>query len=219
MPAAFLKWQVLILFLLGFSDITFGQNDTSYYESYTSQITGRFYFSQKYTSLIIDHENDQLDLKYRPNTTLNMGVGASYDWFTLNLAYGFGFLNQDEEKGKTNYLDLQAHLYGQKLNLDLFGEFYKGFYLSQKGKAVNDDSYYQRPDLKVTELGASVQYIFNDEKISFKAASIQTQRQKKSAGSLLIGAELYFGIVKSDSSIFPSLVFADSLRLNQANFI
>ncbi len=176
---------ILLFCFFHFPLLVFGQRDSIYYDDYTEQITGRFYFSQKYTSLVVDNKDDQFDLTYRPNTTFNMGVGASYDWFTLNLAYGFGFLNQDEERGETEYLDLQAHFYGQKVNLDLFGEFYNGSYLYPQGKATTDGSFYLRPDLRIAELGASVQYVFNDDRFSFRAASIQTQRQKKSAGTLL----------------------------------
>jgi len=192
--------------------------DTTYYDDYTSQITARFYFSQKYNSLLIDHEDSKLDLTYRPNTTFNMGIGASYDWFTLNLAYGFKFLNQDKERGTTDYLDLQAHFYGQKVNLDLFGEFYNGYYLTPQGNGVTDGTFYLRPDLKVTNLGANVQYVFNNKRYSFRASQLQNQLQKKSAGSFLLGAEFYFGIVRADSSIYPSLIAFDSLRNNQVDF-
>ncbi len=217
--------RVLLLCILLSGFTFFTQNsyaqaswDTAYYDDYTAQLTTRFYFSQKYVSLLLDNDNDDLDLTYRPNTTFNMGIGASYDWFTLNLAYGFGFLNQDEDRGETDYLDLQAHFYGQKVNLDLFGEFYNGFYLTPEGKASTDGSFYLRPDLKVTELGVAAQYIFNDKKVSFRAAALQNQRQKKSAGSLLVGAEFYFGLVRADSSVYPSLIAMDSLNHNQADY-
>src|SRR5688572_6935421 len=216
-----LKITITFFFFLSFqTTILPGQAiwDTTFYDDYTSQITARFYFSQKYNSLLLDNDDSQLDLTYRPNTTFNMGIGASYDWFTLNLAYGFGFLNQDEERGETEYLDLQAHFYGQKVNIDLFGEFYDGYYLIPKGKGVTHDSFYLRPDIKVTNLGANLQYIFNHQKFSFRAAQLQNQRQKKSAGSLLLGAEFYFGIIRADSSIYPSLVAQDSLRHDQADF-
>src|SRR5882757_7661463 len=75
------------------------QHDTAYYSSYAARrLTFRFYFSQKYTTLTLYDRKDQLTLRYQPNTTLNMGVGASYKWATLNLAYGWGFLNQEDEK-------------------------------------------------------------------------------------------------------------------------
>lgn len=181
--------------------------DTDYYESYTDHITGRVYFSQKYTSLILRAKESVDDLRYRPNTTLNFGVGATYGWFTLNLAYGFGFLNRgDHPKGKTRYLDLQSHVYTRKMSIDLFGQFYKGFYLYPEGTAMTHKQYYVRPDIKVRHLGAAAYYILDWKRLSMRAAMLQTEWQKKSAGSLLVGGEVYYGRSKSDSAMVPKVL-------------
>ncbi|WP_276479388.1 DUF4421 domain-containing protein [Paraflavitalea pollutisoli] len=193
------------------------QSDTSqrfnraYYESYTDQLTSRFYFSQKYTSLWLRGADKDHDLQYRPNTTLNMGVGATYGWFTLNLAYGFDFLNRvDEAKGKTRYLDLQSHVYTRKMSIDLFGQFYKGFYGYPKSLLPQENGdWYVRPDLKVRHFGGAGYYILNWKRFSMRAAMLQNEWQKRSAGSLLIGAEMYFGQNKGDSSLVPSSLAAD----------
>lgn len=52
-------------------------NDTSYYKSYPRTLTTRFYFSQPYTALTLKASKGNTDLQYKPNTTLNMGVGAT----------------------------------------------------------------------------------------------------------------------------------------------
>jgi len=196
--------KVLLFILIVFSGQVFAQTDTMYCKSYADLITGRFYFSQKYTRLNLRNSIDKYDLGYRPNTTLNMGVGATYKWATLNLAYGFPFLNPEKGQGKTKYLDLQAHFYGPKFTIDLFGQFYKGFYLYPKGTFANKDEYYVRPDLKVNALGASVQYVFNNKRFSYRASFLQNEWQRKSAGSLVAGAEIYFGRITADSSIVAS---------------
>lgn len=46
------------------------------------------------------------------------------------MAYGLRFLNTDEGKGETNYLDLQANLYKRKYVMDVFVQLYDGFFLS-----------------------------------------------------------------------------------------
>lgn len=189
-----------------------GQTDTGkkfnkeYYESYTDLITSRFYFSQKYTSLRLRGPDREHDLQYRPNTTLNMGVGATYGWFTLNLAYGFDFLNRaDNPKGKTRYLDLQSHVYTRKMSIDLFGQMYKGFYgYPQSVVNRNGSDWYLRPDIKVRHFGGAAYYVVNWKKFSLRAAMLQNEWQKRSAGSLLIGAETYFGHNKGDSALVPS---------------
>jgi hypothetical protein len=181
-------------------------NDTTYYVYFPESITGRYYFSQKYTSFYIKSKTSR-DLHYTPNTTLNMGVGATYHNFSLNLAYGFGFLNQDDDKGKTKYLDLQGHFYAPKWVTDFYGQFYTGYHLAPEGfAAAPNTNYYYRPDMKVTLAGLSQYRVFNNKKFSFRAAFIQNEWQKKSAGTLLAGAEMYYGVVRADSSLVPKSI-------------
>ncbi len=178
--------------------------DTSYYSSYNYLITGRFYFSKKYTSFNLRNLQQGLALKYFPNTTLNMGVGATYKWATLNLAYGFGFLNPEDGKGKTKYLDLQMHNYGRKVIVDIFGQFYNGFYLNNDQITDAAGEYYKRPDLKVRIFGVSGQYLFNYDRFSYRAAFLNNEWQKKSAGSMLLGWEFFLGQSTADSSMVPT---------------
>lgn len=198
-----------MLILLGWPSASYAQDpaDTTYYKPFPNQVTGRFYFSRKYTSILLrDVSENGYRLLYRGNTSLNMGVGATYRWATLNLAYGFGFLNPDRGRGKTKYLDLQFHGYGRKFSVDVLGQFYNGFYLTPRGRGTEQGIYYQRPDIHVAAVGASAQYIFNYRKFSYRAAFLQNEWQKRTAGSFLLGAEWFIGRTKSDSSIVPTKI-------------
>ncbi len=186
--------------------------DTSYYETFPEHITGRLYFSRKYTGVkFIDREKDK-EYLYMPNTTLNMGVGATYKNLTLNLAYGFGFLNPEKGKGETKYLDAQAHLYPQKMVIDLFLQLYKGFFLTDGLGAAAGENYLTRPDMKIQKIGASVQYVFNHGKFSYRAAFLQNEWQKKSAGTFLLGAEMYGGLAHEESNLIPPHLLDDLSR-------
>jgi hypothetical protein len=176
-------------------------NDTTYYVFFPGSITGRLFTSQKYTQFTLKNKNAP-DIQYKPNTTFNLGVGATYHNFTLNLAYGFGFVNHDQEKGKTKYLDLQGHFYLPKWVTDFEGQLYKGYHLS-KGFITGPGKYYYRADMHVALFGLSQYYIFNSKRFSYRASFIQNEWQKKSAGTLLAGAEVYYGVVKADSSLIP----------------
>ena len=204
------NWVMMMALLAGCFNVAAqgpSKFDTDYYESYPDLVTGRTFFSQKYTNLILQKKHREEDLKYRPNTTLNFGVGATYGWFTLNLAYGFNFLNRgDDSKGKTRYLDLQSHVYTRKMSIDLFGQFYKGFYLYPEGTAIGKNQWYTRPDIKVRHMGVAAYYIMNWDKLSMRAAMLQTEWQKKSAGSLLVGGEVYYGYSKGDSALVPKVL-------------
>jgi len=180
--------------------------DTNYIQTFPDHITGRVYLSQKYTNFEVVDDSNEVSMLYEPNTTLNLGVGVTIKSFTLNLAYGFDFLNPDEGQGKTRYLDLQSHIYSRKMVIDFFGQFYKGLYLSNTADLAPDyeDPFYVRPDIYEQVLGGSVQYIFNHKKYSYRSGLVQNERQLKSAGSLLLGVDAYYGLMQGDSAIVPS---------------
>lgn len=187
------------------SDTAYNDN---YYESFSHLITARTYFSQKYTNFGLPSGTSIRNINYNPNTTLNFGVGATYEWFTLNLAYGFGFLNGgDEIKGKTKYLDLQSHIYTRKMSIDFMGQFYSSFFLRPKGvAAVDGREFYIRPDIKVRHFGLAPYYILNWKQLSLRAPMIQNEWQKKSAGSILLGGDLYYGNTHGDSAFVPTVI-------------
>ena len=110
-------------------------------------------------------------------------------------------MNRDQSKGNTRYLDLQAHQYLGRFNVDLFGQFYRGYYLEDYSLATEEK--YLREDLQVREFGAVVQHVFNHRKFSFRAAMMNSEYQKKSAGTWLLGGDFFFGKVKADSSLIP----------------
>lgn len=185
---------MLIIMYPGFAVHAQLQADTAYYRVYPRHLTTRFYFSRKYTSLQVG-EAGSGRLRYRPNTTWNMGVGATYRWATVNLAYGFGFLNPERGRGRTRYLDLQFHRYGRAVIVDVLGQFYRGFY-----RTLPDDQYRLRPDLRVQVMGATVQYVLNYRRFSYRAAFLQNEWQRRTAGSWMVGASLYAGQVRADST-------------------
>lgn len=182
--------------------------DSLYVETYPGLITGRLYLSQKSTDLTLTNNEEFVSLNYLPNTSLNLGVGATIKSFTLNLAYGFRFLNPDEGHGKTRYLDLQSHIYTRKLVVDFYGQFYKGMYLDNT-RALDPEypkPYYVRPDIYEQIFGLTALYVFNNERYSYRAALIQNERQLKSCGSFLVGIEAYYGLVQADSSLVPTFL-------------
>ena len=53
-------------------------------------------------------------------------------------------------------------------------------------------------------VGGSVYRLLNGDRFSYRAGFSQNEWQKKSAGSVLLGAELYYGTTKGDSALVPS---------------
>jgi len=181
-------------------------NDTNYYETYPNKLTTRLYLSQKYLKFTIP-STSQKDIEYKANTKMNMGIGVTYHNFSLNVFYGFAFLNKDTAKGETKGLDLQLHLYPRKWAIDLLAVFPKGYYLGPKGyAAAGPNRYYYRPDVKLSLMGVSAYRVPNKAKFSYRAAITQNEWQKRSAGSVLYGGIAYYGTVKGDSSLVPKSI-------------
>ena len=195
-------------------------HDSSYYKTFPNSLTVRFYFSKKYASLYFQPIDDSKNLQYRANTKVNMGIGFTYHNFSLNGALGFGFLNNKyDEKGKTKSLDLQMHLYPTGWAGDLLITHYKGLYAYPKDYASNiPGAYYYRPDVKFNLFGLSAYRVVNSNKFSYRAAMIQNEWQKRSAGSLLYGGGIYYSGLSGDSSIIPPKLTPSFLQAGVTNF-
>ena len=123
-----------LLLLLSVQLPGYTQNESDYYETFTDYLTTRVYLSKKYTSVGIEGPEGTQTLRYRPNSLTTMGINASYRALSLTLGSGFGFLNPGrEEKGKTKSFDFQTHLYTRDWVTDIYGQFYRGYYLRSAG--------------------------------------------------------------------------------------
>ncbi|WP_295122163.1 DUF4421 domain-containing protein [uncultured Chitinophaga sp.] len=185
------------------------ENDTVYVTQYLTDVTLRMLGQRKYSYYDLNDHGQDKELLYRPNNNITVGVGANYELLGLNLVFNLPFINKDnDERGKTKFIDLQTHLYLRKLAIDLYGNFYKGFYIDNPAGFVpgyqSSDGYPKRGDLYHTNIGANVQYIFNDSKFSYRAAFVQNEWQKRSAGSFMAGGEIYRMSMRGDSNLIPS---------------
>jgi hypothetical protein len=199
------------------------ENDTSYITDLTEKVTFRLYGSRKFTKYDIVDRQDKTDILYRPNTPFNIGFGANYRFIGLNLGFNLPFVNRHNNKyGETKYLDLQSHVYLRKIVVDFYGQFYRGYYIANPEEVFGKEyakqhPYPQRPDLRNTNFGLNVQYIFNDKRFSYRAPNLQNEYQHKSSGSLLVGGEVFYGRIKGDSAIIPSNM-QDTMFLRDLRF-
>jgi hypothetical protein len=139
----------------------------------------------------------------------------------LTINIGFGVF-KDEEKGKSKFLDLQSHVYARKWIADIMGQFYKGYYVSPLGYGSADpNAYYIRPDVRVTLIGLAAYRILNSDRFSYRAGFLQNEWQKKSAGTFLLGGEVYHGIVRGDSALIPASLndFYPQKGVNKLRFL
>jgi hypothetical protein len=180
--------------------------DTSYVRDYTRDLTARLYFSRKYAGYGVRDYRQNQELLYRPNHRLNFGVGLNYYFLGLNLGVNMPFVNNDDDRyGQTRYLDAQSHIYLSKFTVDLYLQYYKGHYLSKPQDWIENwqpgSPFPKRGDLRTISTGISVHYIFNHRRFSYRAAYLQNEWQKKSAGTFLAGSEFYRVHMQADSSV------------------
>lgn len=183
------------------------ENDTAYIEDHTKDLTTRLVGSRKYNYYDIVDRKRKTEVMYRPNTPFNVGFGFNYKFIGINVVFNLPVINSTDKYGKTKALDLQAHYYLRKLVVDFYGQRYKGYYIANSRGLLNgfDEKgpLPVRPDIRNLNIGMSVEYVFNDKKFSYRAAYLQNEYQKKSAGSFLIGGELFTARMKGDSSLIP----------------
>lgn len=177
--------------------------DTAYIEPTDHLLAARIYLSHKYTSLVVRVPNEQRNYVFDPNSGLNLGLGVTYQTFTLNVAVPFKFMNPERQGKWPFYLDLQVHAYPQKWIFDFYGQFYRGYTMDQK-YLQNSNEKYLREDMKMNSIGLNANYLFWGEKLSLAAAFNQVGIQKKSAFSPFVGIEGYIGDMKGDSLLLPT---------------
>jgi hypothetical protein len=179
--------------------------DSNYYKVYRGFLTGRVYTGYKYAKLRLAPGNTEgPEMNYRPNSNITLGIGATYNWLTVNVSYGFKFLNEyDKDKGETKSLELQTHLYGRRSLIDFYGQFYKGYYLTTNNGG--SESYYVRPDMGTALIGLHYEYMTNWRKFSMRAAMLQSERQLRSAGTPFLGFSIQYSQAKADSSFVPTM--------------
>jgi len=203
------------------------KNDTNYVESYLNQLTSRLYASMKTADITLRDDRLGKDITFHPNVPLILGFGANYGILGINLGFNFPFINNDDDKyGKTDYLDLQTHIYLRPITLDIYLQYYKGYHLTNPEDWFVDwptyENYPKRPDIRSYSVGLNGQYIFNYKKFSYRASFVQNEWQKKSAGSFIAGGNIFFVDTKGDTSFIPAgadSTFFDGLHFSQYRLI
>ena len=196
-------------------------HDTNYYETFPNKLTGRLYLTQKYLHFGIPSLSSGKNISYVANAKMNLGIGVTWHNLSFNAFYGVKFLNNSKsKKGNTKGLNLQLHLFPKKWAFDVLGVFPKGYYIDNEDFKPSVGDYYYRPDIKSTYVGISAYRVPNKEKFSYRAAIIQNEWQKKSAGSFLYGGEAYYGTFKGDSALVPNAIQNNFSQagINSVNF-
>jgi hypothetical protein len=177
--------------------------DSLYLADYTGLLTARLFLLYQNASLFINPAAGSISsISYRPNTNVRVGIAAFWKWFGLGIGIDNPFYKTDRDAyGKTTSLDLRVNAYGRKFAGEIFLQQYKGFYISAPERA--DNTHYIIPDMRTFSIGLAGYWIYNSKRFSIRAAFTQNERQKKSAGSLVVRPAFLYYKVTSPNGIIP----------------
>ncbi len=194
--------------------IRHANKDTAYIgEYYSNNLVIRGFENTKFNNFKFIDGPDKLIFK--PNDHNVFGIGFNYKFIGFNIGvYAPATGKSFDVYGKTKRLDVQPHMYIHRFVIDLYAQYYHGYYLANanaiRNSTLNDDVE-KRPDIDTRNLNLVVQYVFNDKRFSYNAAFYQNERQIKSAGSFIIGGGIYHTDISGDSALTPA-------NLSYANF-
>jgi len=192
------------------------ETDTTYIKSFKHLLTTRYFLLAQNTSLVVFPDLSST-LVYQPNETGRIGLAAFYSWFGLGLSLGTKLFRKDPDVyGTTKSLDFRVNAYGKFMAIEGYLQYYQGFYMDYKSNQFKET--FIIPGMDLISFGVDGTYIYNFGKFSIRASYTQNERQKKSAGSLVVKPVFRYYYVNSDTGIIPSKI-VDIYSLNQGNIL
>lgn len=220
---------LLIIFLVVYIQIAFSQiidpqlvdsvNTQNYYETLPDYLTARFLIFENFSDFNLNDNLRNESISYLSSPWPSVGIGGSYRWLGFSLSGG---LNDPSDTlyGEKHRIDFQTSFYLRKVTINLFSGIYSGYYIENPKLLISNwdtKKYYTRSDIQTATLGVNAYYVYNSDKYSNKAIYSQTEWQKKSAGSLILGGTVLFNQVEADSALVPEQFRVDSF-FNESHF-
>lgn len=201
-------------------DIFDAKTDTGYIRTFPNAITLKGFINGKILFLDIEDQKDDYELNYVPNGNNSLGFGFNYKWIGFSLGFKMVDENDKSVYGETGYFDFQTSFILRKGFINVYFQEYKGFYLENSAAMIDDwpsaNEYLIRPDIGVFSSGIDYTHIVKPEKFSYIAAFSQTEVQRKSAGSVILGGSVNYHRISADSSFIPDkLIYEDAFNEDQ----
>ena len=182
--------------------------DTAYVVSYRNNLVVSGVCSYQSVDVDISDKSGNA-LTYTTNTVEQYGGAVHMKWLSLELTFGVPALSAaDPDKGDTFTRTFGFGITGRRLWFRNFWNTSRGFYVEDPTQLdsnwTEDSPYPVRHDLESLTYMASADYAFNKRgRFSQVAALNQLERQKRSAGSWVVGGAFWYSRISSDSSLVP----------------
>ena len=168
-----------------------------YVELYDNYIKTRIGFSNSFNSFRITNTADKVDFTLTPNQRLRSTFTVMYRFIEIDLGYTPEFIRfnkDDDSNGKTTYFNLGTRFYFRHWMQNIQFAKTKGFYVDKADLGIPENLLF--PNFQVRKIGGSTSYIFNPN-FSFRSIFLQSEWQKKSAGSFVPGISYYLTQIKN----------------------
>ena len=175
-----------------------GNDSNLYYQDVSDNLMLNARSLMRSYDLNVRHVDSDTELQLSPLGQMSLGLGLNYKWF--GIAANFGLPSSPEEierYGETSKQDLHIGMYGNQASGFVNLQRYKGFHLRNYVDTATGN-HVKIPSLETFSLNFSGLYFFNHKKFSFKSAYVRNAIQKKSAGSVALGAYLTYDASTSD---------------------
>jgi len=180
--------------------------DTAYIENLNEEISVRLLSVAKYNYFTLSGSSSSRNISYRPDNRANFGLGITYKIFSIDLAFNVGLSQNRTAEDlfqNTQYFDFTGSIFTSRHYAEVSYRYYFGHYLfSENQVPVNSESR-ARDDIRASFVGLEYLTAINFRKFSFKAPFVNNEIQRKSAGSVILGATFGTSSVDADSAMIP----------------
>ncbi len=167
-------------------------------EKYDDHIKLRLGLSNSFNSFRIKDGASHSDFTLSPNQQLRSTLTLIYKFIEIDLGYTPEFIrfNKDDAiKGHTKFYNFGTRLYFGSWMQELQYLKTKGFYVDRADIGTQENLLF--PHFQVQKIGGSTSYIFNRD-FSFRTIFLQSEWQRKSAGSFVPSVSYYFTQIKNN---------------------
>lgn len=190
--------------------LLYRNQDTTYITNYSEKFTAKLIGVYKFNYFRVKDNRRNTNISYRPDRRLNLGVGFSYKWFALDLAFNVG-ISEKTDFLSSKYFDFQGNIFSSRQFISATYQYYYGYQVNKFAGVdtrINPESKI-RDDIRTVYLALEYLFALNYDKFSLKAPFIQNEIQRKSAGSFLFGVNFNMYNLEGDSTIVPTEALGD----------
>lgn len=189
--------------------------DSNFIKTYKNKLMISLIGTRKYQYVEIEAKDGANSLIYKPNNHYGFGAGISYKSISIDLTLKVPYLSKDYKlRGKTDMFRVRLGYNRPKLWFSTMLQIIQGMYLENVQQLDptwfdTHNDYLLRPDMFNLSWYTAAYYSFNYDKLTYQSSLGLEQRQKKSAGTFLLGGSLFLNYLSADSTMVPTAFTSD----------